>query len=235
MSSRHSTRKRVEQSCAVCGLPYTAVLCEVRRGRASKTCGRKCYRVYKGYEKNDAIKAMLGAGRTWREIRESLHVSPATIAKCVTVKRGPLRYDWDAIREMYDGGASYAECRAAFGVCHSSMTEAAKRGLFKPRPALLTKMSVAEYIPVADGRRHSRYHLRQKILSEGTIPYVCAICGIDEWNGKELTLRLDHIDGDGRRHALDNLRFLCPNCDSQQPTYGHRNRGRYSGDVSQPA
>ena len=53
--------------------------------------------------------------------------------------------------------------------------------------------------------------------------YKCAICGIDPiWNGKELVLTLDHINGVSNDHRLDNLRWICPNCDRQLPTYGSK-------------
>lgn len=69
--------------------------------------------------------------------------------------------------------------------------------------------------------------MRRKILLEGLIPYLCAECGLTEWRGKPLTLRLDHIDGDKGNHALSNYRFVCPNCDSQSDTYCYRNTKRY--------
>jgi len=46
------------------------------------------------------------------------------------------------------------------------------------------------------------------------------------WNGEQLPLILDHIDGDSFDHSPGNLRFLCPNCDSQLHTRGGKNRGR---------
>jgi hypothetical protein len=51
-------------------------------------------------------------------------------------------------------------------------------------------------------------------------------CGLSSWRGHPLTLRLDHIDGNPRNYSLLNLRLLCPNCDSQQPTYCHKNVGK---------
>jgi hypothetical protein len=55
----------------------------------------------------------------------------------------------------------------------------------------------------------------------------CAICGIDgTWNGVALTLIMDHIDGDADNNRRRNLRLVCPNCDSQLPTFKSRNRGR---------
>lgn len=50
-------------------------------------------------------------------------------------------------------------------------------------------------------------------------PYKCAICGIEEWQGKPLVFTLDHIDGDSHNNELSNLRWICPNCDRQLPTY----------------
>lgn len=53
----------------------------------------------------------------------------------------------------------------------------------------------------------------------------CAICGMkNEWNGKELKFILDHIDGDAANGKRENLRLICPNCDSQLPTYKSKNK-----------
>ena len=54
---------------------------------------------------------------------------------------------------------------------------------------------------------------------------VCAICGIKpEWNGKELVFIIDHIDGHASNNSRDNLRVICPNCDSQLDTYKSKNK-----------
>ena len=56
--------------------------------------------------------------------------------------------------------------------------------------------------------------------------YKCAICGLEPfWNGKELTLTLDHINGINGDNRLNNLRWVCPNCDRQLPTYSRGNKG----------
>lgn len=54
----------------------------------------------------------------------------------------------------------------------------------------------------------------------------CAICSIvSEWNGCQLIFVLDHIDGNSDNNERGNLRLVCPNCDSQLPTFKSRNKG----------
>lgn len=72
--------------------------------------------------------------------------------------------------------------------------------------------------------KHARNVLRRCIVKNNLLLYKCAICGLSEWNGKTLSLELDHINGINNDNRLENLRFLCPNCHSQTCTYGSRNQ-----------
>ena len=64
--------------------------------------------------------------------------------------------------------------------------------------------------------------LRRFYLQEN-ISYICAICGQEPfWNGKEMTLILDHINGKNHDNRLENLRWVCPNCNIQLPTTNRR-------------
>lgn len=47
----------------------------------------------------------------------------------------------------------------------------------------------------------------------------CLHCEISDWNGKEITLQLDHIDGNKKNNTRENFRMLCPNCHSQTETW----------------
>lgn len=55
---------------------------------------------------------------------------------------------------------------------------------------------------------------------------MCAICkNPNIWQRKEINFILDHIDGHYYNNSRDNLRLICPNCDSQLSTFKNRNRG----------
>jgi hypothetical protein len=58
----------------------------------------------------------------------------------------------------------------------------------------------------------------------------CAVCGIDKWNGEDILLVMDHINGNPMDNSCGNLRMVCSNCDAQLPTYKSKNKGngRYS-------
>jgi len=72
------------------------------------------------------------------------------------------------------------------------------------------------------GGKHPQYQtlkLKERLITENIKERKCEICNIKYWNGKQLTMELDHIDGDRTNHLLENLRIICPNCHSVSPHY----------------
>ena len=70
----------------------------------------------------------------------------------------------------------------------------------------------------------ARHVIKKRIMRDKLIEYKCFCCNLsDSWNGKMLSLQLDHINGINNDHRLENLRFLCPNCHTQQDTYAAKN------------
>jgi 5-methylcytosine-specific restriction endonuclease McrA len=71
--------------------------------------------------------------------------------------------------------------------------------------------------------------VKNRIIKDNLIDYKCSGCGnIGEWQGKEISLHLDHINGISNDNRLENLRFLCPNCHSQTDTFAGKN---YKSDL----
>ena len=86
------------------------------------------------------------------------------------------------------------------------------------------KLYTLDEILVENSLYKSIYQLKKRLVSEGKLDYECVECGNKgKWEGKPLSLQLDHINGIRDDHRLENLRFLCPNCHSQTDTFAGRN------------
>lgn len=118
------------------------------------------------------------------------------------------------------------------GMSYQTFIRDAKRlGVYAPnqaRPDLArtwaTKHSV-ESIAAGEQPQLSSGHVKYRLVKAGLLKMECAGCGLgQEWQGKPLSLELDHINGKKRDHRLTNLRVLCPNCHSQTPTFRGRNK-----------
>jgi 5-methylcytosine-specific restriction endonuclease McrA len=99
---------------------------------------------------------------------------------------------------------------------HWLITKTGPKGKRQDLDAILVKDSTYKYTTA----------LKKRLVRAGLLEYRCYLCGIHEWENKELTLEMDHANGDRNDNRIDNLRLLCPNCHSQTPTHGSKN-GRY--------
>ena len=95
-------------------------------------------------------------------------------------------------------------------------TNQSGKGTSRPAPWLeipLEKILSNEYFMTGQG-------LKKKLLKAELMIDECSMCKLPPtWNGRPLTLQLDHIDGDRANNALSNLRLLCPNCHTQTETF----------------
>lgn len=90
---------------------------------------------------------------------------------------------------------------------------------FVPKPAqplekLLVQNSTAQ-----------SFVLKKRLFAAGLKYPRCEFCGwatISE-DGR-IPVELDHINGDHHDNRIENLRILCPNCHSLQPTHRGRNK-----------
>lgn len=70
-------------------------------------------------------------------------------------------------------------------------------------------------------------YVKSLIIRKELLPYKCSVCNMNPiWNGKELKLQMDHINGNKKDQRLENLRIICPNCHSQTETFGSKNKSK---------
>jgi Zn finger protein HypA/HybF involved in hydrogenase expression len=66
----------------------------------------------------------------------------------------------------------------------------------------------------------ARNSIKRRLIETKTIVNECSECHLSPiWNGEPLVLILDHVNGINDDNRQENLRLLCPNCNSQQLTF----------------
>ncbi|MEU8774063.1 HNH endonuclease [Streptomyces sp. NPDC048606] len=87
-----------------------------------------------------------------------------------------------------------------------------------------TRLSSAEVLRRLDvGSARTKTATLRRALDDLGVPHVCAECGTgDVWRGRRLVLEIDHVNGDRVDNRRENLRYLCPSCHSQTPTFARR-------------
>lgn len=144
---------------------------------------------------------------------------------------GTMKYTVDELNAALEGADSIRDVITKLGMKVNGGNYSRVHGLLREAgiqmPAFPRKASwihKASRIPdeefFVSNKMRAGHNLRFRMIEIG-VSYICTECGLlPEWNGKPLTLQVDHIDGDRFNNVLENLRFLCPNCHAQTETWG---------------
>lgn len=97
----------------------------------------------------------------------------------------------------------------------------------------LNKKTISKQIPLeeilVENRNYNSNTLKRRLIESGLKENRCELCGCsNEWNGKPLTLQLDHINGNHSDNRLENLRIVCPNCHSQTETFSNKRAKKHN-------
>jgi hypothetical protein len=127
---------------------------------------------------------------------------------------------------LHPSGANYKTVAAALARLRLDTSHFLGQAHLKGSTHGWTPRRPLDAILVVDSSYTSIRTLKRRLLSDGLLEPRCSECSLAEWKGNPLALVLDHINGNPRDHRLENLRLLCPNCNSQTPTFAGRNKRR---------
>ena len=97
--------------------------------------------------------------------------------------------------------------------------DAARRAGLRHDPTPLEEVLV-------EGSNYHRGKLKKRLYEAGLKARQCEMCGQgEEWNGRCMSLILDHVNGVANDNRLENLRIVCPNCGATLDTHCGR-KGR---------
>jgi hypothetical protein len=145
------------------------------------------------------------------------------------------RYDFDILSKIVKESKSKLECFKKLklhAVCAGNLytlnkyiklynldTSHFENKSYQNKNAFINnKKPISEIL--VENSTYNTTNLKDRLYKEGLKERKCEICGQgEEWNGKHMSLILDHINGISNDHRLDNLRIVCPNCNATLETH----------------
>lgn len=125
--------------------------------------------------------------------------------------------------KKYDGDYSHVKGDSSLRVCRACENKT-RNPIYCSRKCQWKYRWTLQKKQIESEGKTTKKHAAKKFITERD-GYKCSICSISEWMNEKLSLIMDHINGNPEDWSLTNLRLLCPNCDSQTPTFKGRNAG----------
>ena len=152
-----------------------------------------------GYENEEKIKSLVSSCKTYTECVIKLGLSPRCSGNFQTIKKYIKKYNID-ISHFQNG----------FSIMNIPKNK-------QKLEDILVKDSL-----------FSRHSLKERLYKENLKKKECEICGMgEEWfSDNKIVHILDHINGDPYDNRIDNLRIVCPNCNSTLETSTGKNKNK---------
>jgi hypothetical protein len=144
------------------------------------------------YENIEEFKKIVDESNTYTEVVIKLGLSPRCSGNFQTVKKYIKKYEID--------------------ISHFT------KGEFQVGNTPKNKKRLDEVL--IENSYFSRNNLKRKLYNENIKEKKCEICGMSEdwYNGTKIVHILDHINGNSYDNRIENLRIICPNCNSTLDT-----------------
>lgn len=160
--------------------------------------------------------------------RTSLMSNQEWFESCIkeskSTKEAIIRMGYDTPTNYYTSFKQYLK-RYNTDISHfMSFKDILKYRLTNPGKYQLVDILVEDFQGSVNGNS-----LKDRLYKAGLKTKACEMCGQDEnWITGKICMILDHKNGNNRDNRIENLRILCPNCDTTLPTFKARNKKKQS-------